>query len=106
MKSAILMFIVTAAGTAAVVKAQSQGSCADLAGLELDGVAITKAELVPAGTTVPPPYPGALANGPLPAHCRVDGVINGRKGVDGLEFGIGFAIALPEGSAWNGDFMM
>jgi hypothetical protein len=106
MKSAILMFIVTAAGTAAVVKAQSQGSCADLAGLELDGVAITKAELVPAGTTVPPPYPGAPANGPLPAHCRVDGVINGRKGVDGLEFGIGFAIALPEGSAWNGDFMM
>ncbi len=42
----------------------------------------------------------------LPAHCRVDGVINRRKGVDGQEFGIGFALALPESVAWNGDFMM
>jgi hypothetical protein len=33
-------------------------------------------------------------------------VINRRKGVDGQEFGIGFALALPETAAWNGDFMM
>jgi feruloyl esterase len=33
-------------------------------------------------------------------------MINRRKGVGGEEFGIGFAIALPEESAWNGDFMM
>ena len=33
-------------------------------------------------------------------------MINRRKGVDGEEFGIGFAVALPEGEAWNGDFMM
>ncbi len=46
------------------------------------------------------------AIGPLPAHCRVDGVINRRKGVDGQEFGIGFALALPDKAAWNGDFMM
>ena len=55
---------------------------------------------------IPPPYPGAPSIGPLPAHCRVDGVINRRKGVDGEEFGIGFAIALPQADAWNGDFMM
>jgi hypothetical protein len=42
----------------------------------------------------------------LPAHCRVDGVIHRRKGVGGEEFGIGFALALPEQTAWNGDFMM
>jgi hypothetical protein len=36
----------------------------------------------------------------------VDGVINRRKGVDGEEFGIAFALALPEAAAWNGDFMM
>jgi feruloyl esterase len=42
--------------------------------------------------------------GPLPPHCRLDGVINRRKGVDGEEFGIGFALALPE--SWNGDFLM
>jgi feruloyl esterase len=36
----------------------------------------------------------------------VDGVINRRKGADGEEYGIGFALALPEAAAWNGDFMM
>ena len=62
--------------------------------------------MIPAGTTVPPMYPGAPSTGPLPAHCRVDGVINRRKGAGGEEFGIGFALALPEKEAWNGDFMM
>jgi feruloyl esterase len=42
----------------------------------------------------------------LPAHCRVDGVIHRRKGVGGEEFGIRFAVALPDREAWNGDFMM
>jgi hypothetical protein len=36
----------------------------------------------------------------------VDGIINRRKGAVGEEFGIGFALALPEKDAWNGDFMM
>ena len=36
----------------------------------------------------------------------MDGVIHRRKGVGGEEFGIGFAVALPEKDAWNGDFMM
>ena len=62
--------------------------------------------MIPEGFTVPAPYPGAPSIGPLPAHCRVDGVINRRKGVDGREFGIGFSLALPDPSAWNGDFMM
>ncbi|HET6170931.1 MAG TPA: tannase/feruloyl esterase family alpha/beta hydrolase, partial [Terracidiphilus sp.] len=86
--------------------AQSAASCADLNTLKLDKVEITKAELIAAGTMVPPPYPGAPSIGPLPAHCRVDGMINRRKGIDGQEFGIGFAIALPDTTAWNGDFMM
>ena len=85
-------------------RVQSPASCAKLAGLNLDRVEITSATLIPAGLTVPPPYPGAPSIGPLPAHCRVDGVINRRKGVDGQDFGIGFSLALP--SAWNGDFMM
>ena len=87
-------------------RAESANPCADLTGLRLPGVEITKAELVAAGTTVPPPYPGAASIGPLPAHCRVDGVINRRKGVDDEQFGIGFAVALPDRAAWNGDFMM
>jgi len=89
-----------------IARAESANACADLAGFKLPSVEITKSELFPAGTIVPPPYPGAASIGPLPAHCRVDGVINRRRGVDGQEFGIGFAIALPDPAAWNGDFMM
>jgi len=88
-------------------QAQSTAPCDALAGLKIDGVEIAKAALVAAGTTIPPPFPGAPTYaGPLPAYCRVDGVMHRRKGADGEEFGIGFAIALPEKSAWNGDFMM
>jgi hypothetical protein len=93
-------------GVPAVVWGQSTEPCADVVHLKLQEVEITKSEVVPGGTTVPAPYPGAPSIGPLPAHCRVDGVLHRRKGADGEEFGIGFAIALPESSVWNGDFMM
>jgi hypothetical protein len=92
--------------TSSAANAQTTDPCAALATTKLAGVEITKANLVPAGTSVPPPFPGAPAIGPLPSHCRVDGVINRRQGVDGQEFGIGFALALPDKAAWNGDFMM
>ena len=91
---------------APLARADSPSTCAEVGNLKIDSVEITKAASVPAGTTLPPPYPGAPTTGPLPAHCRVDGVIHRRKGIDGEEFGIGFAIALPEHAAWNGDFMM
>ncbi len=107
MNQSRLVILVAAASLVALAsRAQRSNSCADLTGLKLDDVEITRAELVPAGTTVPPPYPNAPAMGPLPAHCRVDGVIHRRKGVDGQEFGIGFALALPDKAAWKGDFMM
>lgn len=50
--------------------------------------------------------PGAAAagDGPLPAHCRIDGVINQRSGAGGKTYGIHFAIALPD--AWGGRFLM
>ena len=92
--------------TSGLAGAQPAISGGDLADLKIDGVEITKAAMIPAGTTIPPAYPGAPSIGPLPAHCRMDGVINRRKGADGEEFGIGFALALPEAAAWNGDFMM
>jgi Tannase and feruloyl esterase len=99
----IVMAIVCASACAC---AQTATSCAALTSMKMDGVEITKAAPVPAGTTIPAPYPGAAAIGPLPAHCRVDGVMHRRKGADGEEFGIGFALALPEKDAWNSDFMM
>ena len=99
MNRAGLVVLVAATSLGALVsRAQPSNSCANLTSLKLDNVEITRAEFVPAGTTVPPPYPNAPPIGPLPAHCRVDGVINRRKGVDGQEFGIGFALALPEQS--------
>jgi feruloyl esterase len=105
-KSCMLLLAIVTMCIGVVARAESTGSCTELANLKIDGVEITKASFAPAGTTVPPPYPGAPSTGPLPAHCRVDGVIHRRKGVDGEEFGIGFALALPEEKAWNGDFMM
>jgi hypothetical protein len=104
--SRLVVSLVVVSFGALAARAQSPDACSNLTGLKFGGVEITKAELVPTGKTVPPPFPGAPSIGPLPAHCRVDGVINRRKGVDGQEFGIGFAVALPSAEAWNGDFMM
>jgi feruloyl esterase len=102
----LVLLSISALCAAGSVSAQTPGACSALAALKLDGVEITKAAPVAAGYTVPPPYPGASPTGPLPAHCLVEGMIHRRKGVGGEDFGIGFAVALPEQSAWNGDFMM
>jgi feruloyl esterase len=102
----LLVLFIAVLFAAGVAGAQPPNSCVDLGLLKLDGVEITKAVMIPAGTSLPPAFPGAPATGPLPAHCRVDGVIDRRKGADGEEFGIVFALALPEAAAWNGDFMM
>lgn len=96
----LLALLVTSLGA----RAQANGSCAELANLKIDGVEITGAISVPTGAAVPANYPHYARA--LPAHCRVEGVIDPRKGVDSGEFGIGFALALPAKDAWNGDFMM
>src|SRR5947209_2733552 len=104
--SSVLLLAAVSYCALAAAEAQQSNECGGVNRLKLSGVEITKAEIIPAGTMVPPPYPGAPSIGPLPAHCRVDGVINRRKGIEGQEFGIGFAVALPETEAWNGDFIM
>lgn len=81
---------------------QQPSRCSDLAGIKIPSVEITKAAVVPAGKANPPFGFGYA--GPVPEHCRVDGVINRRTGVDGKEFGIRFAVALP--GNWNGNFLM
>jgi Tannase and feruloyl esterase len=105
MRTRLLLLATAVLSAAVAAHGQSTDSCAALTNLKLNGVEITKAAIVPAGTTVPS-FPGAPSLGPLPVHCRVDGVIHRRKGVGGEEFGIGFALALPVQDAWNGDFMM
>src|ERR1039458_5976578 len=106
MQARILIALMAASSATAVAQTDSASSCGNLASLRIDGVEITKAAPIRAGTTVPPMYPGAPSSSPLPAHCRVDGVIDRRKGAGGEEFGIRFALALPEKEAWNGDFVM
>lgn len=80
--------------------------CGDLTKMKVSGMdlAITKAEEVRAGIFPPSrtsPEPAAVS---LPGYCGADGVIDERKGVDGVTYGIGFSIALPDN--WNGRFLM
>jgi hypothetical protein len=80
-------------------------TCAQLTKLKIPNVAmaITKAQQVAAG-----PLPSA-GNAPtpqrvvVPAHCRIDGVIDERIGRNGKPYAIGFAISLPD--EWNGRFV-
>ena len=82
--------------------------CASLIRLKIPGssIEIVKAEEMPDAA------PGTVrvrAEAPdtvsvtIPAHCRADGVIDQRLGVDNKPYAIGFAIALPE--RWNGRFL-
>jgi Tannase and feruloyl esterase len=84
------------------VSAQQPNSCTSLMTFKAPSVEITKAAPIAAGTTESFPWAGQI--GPLPAYCRVEGVINRRTGVGGEEFGITFALAMPD--KWNGDFLM
>ncbi len=82
---------------------QQAMSCAKLMSFKAPDVEITKAVAIPAGSVAPTP-PGVPVGGPLPAYCRVEGIIGKRVGVGGEEFGIRFALAMPD--QWNGDFLM
>ena len=44
------------------------------------------------------------ASGALPAHCKVNGALNGRTGIDGKPYAIGFELRTPLPAAWNGKF--
>jgi pimeloyl-ACP methyl ester carboxylesterase len=104
MQSRALCALMVVALAVATARAQQPGSCSDLADMKIEGVEITKTAVVPPGNAPPNPLGLPGYTGMLPQHCRVDGVINRRNGTGGEEFGIGFALALPE--KWNGDFMM
>src|SRR5690606_211406 len=82
-------------------------ACAALAGVRDArlGLVVTGAERVPGaapGTVRAQPYlpPIPVA---LPAQCKVQGRINDRTGVDGVRYGTGFELALPD--TWNGRFL-
>jgi feruloyl esterase len=86
--------------------ARAEDACTALKSVAITGlkVEITAAETQPAGSAPARPGPGGPGyGGPLPARCRVEGVIERRKGVGGVEYGIRFALALP--ADWNGRFL-
>jgi feruloyl esterase len=85
-------------------RSQQPGSCADLSNFKAPGVEITKAVSIADGSKEPIPFAPPGQWFVLPAYCRVEGVINRRKGAGGEEFGIQFALAMPD--QWNGDFLM
>src|SRR6516165_12804147 len=87
---------------AATSFAHTAQQCADLSKFQIPGAAIeiTKADIVAAGQV-----PGGRGGpGPmLPAHCRVNGMLDRRTGPDGKTYGIRFAIALPDN--WTGQYL-
>jgi tannase/feruloyl esterase len=96
----------TAAAAAAQTPAHAQDSCAALADFSLPTVAleITSTERLAAGAAPQQPRPGGPGySGTLPARCQVEGVIDKRIGAGEVEYGINFALALPED--WNGRFL-
>jgi len=82
--------------------ARSQ-DCAGLKRLAIVQTTIESAEAVPAGSTfaVPMSMP-AIQVGPLPAFCKVTGVIRDRIGADGKHYGIRFELRMP--ANWNHKF--
>ncbi|HEY4363061.1 MAG TPA: tannase/feruloyl esterase family alpha/beta hydrolase [Bryobacteraceae bacterium] len=88
--------------TAAAAFAQPTNKCADLANFKTPGakLEITSANKVPQGQA----RGGRGAAGPmLPAHCRVNGILDQRTGADGKTYGIRFAIAMPDN--WTGQYL-
>jgi len=94
-------------GTLTSTPALAEGAeaCAALANVALPEAAleISNAAHVAAGPA-PVGAPGRPGfRGTLPAHCRVDGILERRTGVAGVEYGIRFALALPDD--WSGRFL-
>ena len=84
--------------------AQHSHSCASLVNFRAGDVEIGKSTAIAAGSTAPIPFTAPPRYLVLPAYCRVEGVIDPRTGMDGEEYGIHFALAMPDD--WNGGFLM
>jgi feruloyl esterase len=89
--------------TAALGFAQSASKCADLSKFQMPGsrIDISRAEMVAAGRAAA--GRGGTPGRELPAHCRVNGIVDGRTGPDGKTYGIRFAVALPDN--WSGQYL-
>ena len=80
--------------------AQCQAMMAAAFGEDVRITSATHADAAPARAA----SAGAEAQPALPAHCRIEGIVNRRQGAGGKTYGIGFTIALPDD--WNGRFLL
>lgn len=100
---ALALAVALAAAPLKAQRGDAAQRCRTLAGLELEGVEIVGAKLVPAapaGTVRFNAFTENTFDAAFPEYCRVDGVINRRVGSGGVEYGIGFALNLP--TTWEG----
>src|SRR5579864_7161059 len=87
----LLMMVLCLAPKASLAQTSvsSAAACQGLTKLQLPGVAltVTKSAWIPAGSA-PPAGPGApVSPVKLPAHCRLDGIIDRRTGAAGADYG-------------------
>ena len=91
------------AGPGAAQPAVAEAACSEVAKLQIPGAVLSEmsSQWFSAGSPPPqePPFVPPLAVR-LPAYCRLDATLDRRTGADGVEYGIGFALALP--ADWNG----
>ena len=86
----LLLLVSVALAAASAQTVTPKHACGDLVKFDAPAVVFKKAESVPATAS-------------LPAHCLVEGTINPRTGANGMKFGIGFELRLPD--AWTERFL-
>lgn len=100
-----LLALALAAGSA--LAAQPEQTCQAMLSAGAPRVQIQQAEYIAegrAGTDPQSAMTGASAAGAaLPAHCRVQGIIEARTGADGRPYGIRFELRLPDN--WQHRFL-
>jgi hypothetical protein len=102
---AILILTVSVAKPA--LAQSNRPDCTAMMRAQIPGVSIQKAEVVPAQAAGGAPKSGMMPMNPqaaMPSYCRVDGIVDARKGLNGVDYGIGFAVALP--ADWTGRLLL
>jgi hypothetical protein len=102
----LLALVLFVAGNA-ILSLAAGPDCASMMNARIAGVTVEKAEQAPALPPGSSMNTGAMPmklEVAMPSYCRVDGIIDARKGLKDVTYGIGFALALPE--TWNGRFLL
>src|SRR3954469_4175681 len=93
--------LLAACGAPGPQSATPANACSSAAqAFAVPGVRITEAEAIAADAVRPP---GTTTGPLLAAHCRIQGRMNERVGVDAKPYYIGFELRLP--AQWNGRFL-